>query len=203
MTWVKICGIREATALDAAVEAGADAVGLNIAPASPRVIDLDTARDLHETSPLPTFLVCVDLTISQALEALEATGVDGIQPHGEHSMEVAETALGLGKDVLLPIPVGESGPCIDLATVPVRAIPLFDTRSLGAHGGTGKAFDWDLVSGVRGEFVVAGGLGVDNVASAIRSVRPYGVDASSRLELTSGVKDPDTIRAFVREAKQA
>mgnify|MGYP001822787563 CR=1 FL=1 len=203
MTWVKVCGIREMSALQAAFEAGADAVGFVIAPGSPREVDLATATELHSRSPLPTFLVSVDLGVDEALGALDTTGADGIQPHGMSQIEVAAMALELGRNVLLPIPVADDGPTAEPNSVPPGAIPLFDTKALQAHGGTGMVFDWNLVAGIDREFVLAGGLGVDNVAQAIRAVRPFGVDASSRLEVAPGVKDPDTIRTFVRKAKQA
>ena len=203
MTWVKVCGIREPKALEAAIEAGADAIGLNIAPESPRCIDLPTTAALAAMSPMPTFLVSVGLDVEAALAAMDATGVGGIQPHGRHSLDVAAAALDLGKNVLVPIPVGADGPTVPMSEVPEGAVPLFDTKSVAAHGGTGRTFDWDVIGGIDHEFVLAGGLGVDNVAEAIRTVRPFGVDASSRLERVPGVKDPDTIRAFVREAKQA
>jgi phosphoribosylanthranilate isomerase len=80
---------------------------------------------------------------------------------------------------------------------------LFDTAVSGLHGGTGTAFDWSLLAEVHDPFVLAGGLGPDNVAEAIAVIRPFGVDASSRLEVAPGIKDPDSIRAFIKEAKSA
>ena len=88
----------------------------------------------------------------------------------------------------------------DLDVVPLGQTPLLDAYDAGRHGGTGTPFDWGLVSTNR-PYVLAGGLGPDNVAEAVASAAPWGVDASSGLESSPGVKDPARIRAFVEGAK--
>jgi len=82
---------------------------------------------------------------------------------------------------------------------------LLDAKAEGKHGGTGKTFDWSLAREAKelGAVILAGGLGPDNVAEAIRQVKPYAVDASSRLEAKPRVKDPELVRRFVEAAKQA
>jgi phosphoribosylanthranilate isomerase len=201
MTWVKICGITDESALDAAVNGGADAVGFVLATNSPRRLDVEEAARLMKGVPIARFIVTVDLSPSEALSAAEATRADGIQNHGRHATEVAAEAIEAGYLALHPVTVGEKGADIDLRAIPSQAMPLFDTASATKHGGTGVTFDWQLLDSPGRPFVLAGGLGVDNVAEAIASVRPFGVDASSRLETSPGKKDPGTIAAFIERAK--
>ena len=87
-----------------------------------------------------------------------------------------------------------------MGTVEEGQIPLLDTYRAGVHGGTGEVFDWDKIPDLARPFVLAGGLGPDNVAEAIGRVAPWGVDASSGLESAPGVKDPERIRAYVERA---
>lgn len=201
MTWVKICGITDERALAAAVEAGADAVGFVLTADSPRRLDIERAADLMDGVPIARFIVTVDFSPSEALSAAEATGADGIQNHGLNATAVAAEAIDAGYLALHPIRVDDDGPSIELATVPSQALPLFDTASSTSHGGTGVTFDWELLDSPGRPFILAGGLGVDNVAEAIASVQPFGVDASSSLETSPGKKDPGTIVAFIERAK--
>ncbi len=201
MTWVKICGITDEAALAAAVDGGADAVGFVLAADSPRHLDIPRAASLIEGVPIATFIVTVDLLPHEALAAAEATGADGIQNHGLHATEVAAEAIDAGYLALHPVSVGHGAPSTDLASIPSQAMPLFDNASATLHGGTGVAFDWTLLDSPGRPFVLAGGLGVDNVAEAIASMHPFGVDASTRLETSPGKKDPGTIVAFIERAK--
>lgn len=203
MTWVKICGITDERALAAAVDGGADAVGFVLAPDSPRSLDIERAATLMEGVPIARFIVTVDLTPSEALSAAEETGADGIQNHGLHATSVAAEAIEAGYLALHPVRVTDDGPTTELATIPSQAMPLFDTASSTKYGGTGVSFDWELLDSPGRPFVLAGGLGVDNIADAIASVRPFGVDASTRLEISPGKKDPGTIAAFIERAKSA
>ena len=203
MTWVKVCGITSREALEAAHEGGADAVGFVVAPDSPRRIGLADARAFIESSELPSYIVSVDLTDPEVLEVMRYTGAEGIQPHGRHGVTVMESAVDRGWKVLFPIPVDASGPRTDPASIPHHVMPILDTAAAGVHGGTGSTFDWSLVSHVDRPFVLAGGLDPGNVRDAVASVRPFGVDASSGLEIAPGIKDPDSIRAFIKEAKSA
>jgi len=201
VTWVKICGITTMEARDAAVEAGADAIGFVVDPSSPRYVEPDLIARFCDGIDIERFIVSVDRSPEWLVDLASEVGATGIQNHGQNADEAAAAALGSGLRALRPIPVGDAGITVDPGTVPSGAIPLFDTVSHGSHGGTGRSFPWDTVAGVHAPFVLAGGLGVDNVARAIALVRPWGVDASSRLEVARGRKDPDTIRSFVREVR--
>ena len=200
MTWVKVCGLTRAEDVAAAVDAGADAVGFIIAPESPRRVEPDEVRSLAAGVDAVRILVTVDLEPGALIAAAEAAGVDGVQPHGLHRDAAIRAGRDLGLFVLCPVGVGDY---LEVPALPAEVVPLLDTYRPGRHGGTGETFDWELAERVPGPFVLAGGLGPDNVAAAIQTARPWGVDASSRLEATAGIKDHGKVAAFVREAKQA
>jgi len=203
MTWVKVCGLMDEKAIAAVVDGGADAAGFVLAPSSPRCVSVDDAAALMDGVPVSRFIVTVDLTVEEAMIAAEATGADGIQAHGAHAQDVAAEVLSAGYLSLYPISVSRDAVSEGLRSVPVAAMPLLDTYSGEQHGGTGVTFDWTLIDDPGRPFVLAGGLGPDNVADAVVTVRPFGVDASSGLESSRGVKDPLRILDFIREAKQA
>ncbi len=198
MTWVKICGLRRSREVEAAVEAGADAVGFVLAD-SPRRVDVAEARRLGKGIAALRIVVTVDLTPGELLEAARLAEADGVQPHGAHSAEAAAAGSAQGLLVLRPVPV--HGPTT-LHHIPKRQIPLLDAYRPGRHGGTGIPFDWGLVRAEGRPFVLAGGLAPENVAAAVAVVKPWGVDASSGLESAPGKKDPALIRAFLEEAKR-
>lgn len=202
MTWVKICGLTSPEAVEAAVEGGADAIGLVLAKGSPRELTIERATELAKDVPISSFIVTVDLAPGEALIAAEQVGVTGIQAHGHRSFDVAAEAADAGYLSLLPIPVAADGPTESVSDVPETSLPLFDTSFRSLHGGTGIPFDWSLISDLGRPFVVAGGLSVENVGRAIKSLKPFGVDASSNLESSPGVKDLSRIADFIREAKQ-
>ena len=199
MVWVKVCGISKIADLDAAVEAGADAVGLVLAPGTPRCITVERARTLAEHSPIPGIVVTVDESPGDLMELAERIGAGGVQPHGEHQAEAAEAGVRNGLMVLRPVRVGSAGVSVD--HVPGSQIPILDTADARRHGGTGRTFDHDALPPLQRRWVLAGGMGPHNVAEAIQKLQPWGVDASSHLESELGVKDPARIQAFVREAK--
>jgi phosphoribosylanthranilate isomerase len=201
MTWVKVCGMTSPEAVEATVDGGADAMGFVLAPQSVRALTLDRARALADGVPIATFIVTVDLSPGEALEAAEYVGVTGIQAHGDRSLDVAAEAIDAGYLSISPIPVGSGGALVDVSEVPRSSVPLFDTASSVVHGGTGTVFDWSQMPDVGRPFILAGGLGPENVSAAIDAVDPFGVDASSRLESKPGVKDVSRIVAFIQEAK--
>lgn len=200
MTWVKVCGLRRPEEVGAAISAGADAVGFVSVPGSPRYVDLDEVRLLASGVGAMRVLLTADLTPAGLVAALRRTGVDAAQPYGLDRIEAAKAAMEAGYSVLFPVRVGERG---SVADPPSGTIPLFDTRGRGSYGGTGETFDWSILAEREEEYVVAGGLGPDNVARLVASLHPWGVDASSRLESAPGVKDLGKVSAFVEEAKKA
>jgi phosphoribosylanthranilate isomerase len=198
MTWVKVCGLRRESDVATAVEAGADAIGFVLAPESPRAVTQSRARRLAHEMPALSVIVTVDVTPSELMAAVDATGAGGVQPHGDHRREAAARAQREGLFVLRPVAVLGR---IDLRGVPAGQIPLLDTYRADTHGGTGEPFDWELIPDLGRPYVLAGGLSPDNIEEAVRRVAPWGVDASSGLESSPGIKDPERIRAFVERAR--
>lgn len=184
-------------------EAGADALGLNFWERSVRRCDLQVAREIAEDLAGRVLLVgvFVDATAEQIEETRKIAGLGCVQLHGDESPALlaqflphAYKALRVrGDDVLAE----------------VRRYPgehvLLDAYVPGMPGGTGATFDWRLAEQVARErkLTLAGGLRADNVAAAVRAVRPYCVDTASGVESGPGVKDPAQVRAFIEAARSA
>lgn len=195
MTWVKVCGLSRPEEVEAAVAAGADAIGFVFYEPSPRHVAPALARSLGASAGVLTVAVTVDLDADSLLHLADLAGVGAVQPHGEHAAASAAAAVEAGLAVLRPVPV--AGP-VDLNAISGDELPLLDSDTIG---GTGRAFDWSWIDGLDRPFVLAGGLGPDNVTEAIERVRPWGVDASSGLESAPGVKDLAKVAAFVSQVK--
>lgn len=196
--FVKVCGLGRKAEVAAAAAAGADAVGFVHWPPSPRHLGVEEISKLAAGSPLPCYLVTVDLPAHRLIELAASVGVGGVQPHGRHAASAAAAASSAGLSVIRPI-----RPARPAADIPADQLLLVDTPHAHLPGGSGTTFDWSLLAGFDRPFILAGGLGPDNVAAAVRTVRPFGVDASTRLESAPGVKDVGLIRQFVEEAKGA
>lgn len=200
-TWVKVCGLTHSDDVSVAIAAGADAIGFNLMPESPRYVPIDVAAGLMPNPEVVmSVLLTVDFTVGEALHALAATGAGGIQPYGRHALDVAHFAARAGLTVLWPAHATDRDAVL---AIPSDQTPLLDTPDDAVRGGTGRVFDWSTTSYLERDFVLAGGLGPDNVAAAIAAVRPWGVDASSGLESVPGRKDPGKVLAYVEEAKSS
>lgn len=198
-TRVKICGLTQAADIDAAVAAGADAVGFVFHPSSPRAVTPDQARQLCER--LPPFVTAVglfvDAPVGTVRATLDAVPLELLQFHGE---ETADDCAACGRRWIKAI---RMRPGIDLAAERRRYVGacglLLDTYEPGQAGGTGKTFDWERVPPeLAGSIVLAGGLDATNVAAAVAGVRPYGVDVSGGVESAKGIKDHAKIFAFMQ-----
>ena len=192
--WIKICGLRTAAAIEAAAEAGADAVGFVFHAASPRHLEPAEARALQAAVPHGVERVAVFLHPSQALvdAALEAIAPDWVQTDAG---DLEQLRLPPGQRVL---PVLRSDAPLP-ASLPARC--LFESGRSGA----GERADWAAAARLarRTQLVLAGGLDASNVAEAVRAVRPFGVDVSSGVERERGVKDAARIREFIRATREA
>ena len=202
-TWVKVCGLTREQDVAIAVESGADAVGFVIAPASVRRVTVEQAAELMDGVSATRFVVTADAEAEDVLAAAEATGAYGVQPHGRHSAAAAEAAAERGLIVLRPVEVSGDRLRPEPKLIPADQVPILDTAHARLHGGTGESFDWSAIERPQRRFVLAGGLGADNVAVAVAEIEPWGVDAASRLESGPGIKDPAKVSAFIREAKRA
>lgn len=208
---VKVCGITNVPDALAAAEAGADAVGLNFA-LGPRRIDVQTGRAI--VARLPPFLTPVGLFVDADAEMIHDTclacGLSSVQLHGDEPPDLVALLgpLRVIKSFRVAVRADIEAIGAYLDQCPEGARPsaiLLDARVPGLAGGTGRTFDWGLAAAARGlgPIILAGGLGPENVADAIRAVRPYGVDACSRLEAEPGRKDHQRLAAFVAAVRHA
>jgi len=204
LTRVKICGItREEDALSAA-HSGADAIGLVFYRLSPRHVSIGLAAKL--AAVLPPFVSVVGLFVnadsSFVRKVLADVPLDLMQFHGD---ETPEYCVQFGKPYLKAIRV-KAGVDLLQCALDFRDAKglLLDAHVEGVPGGTGKAFDWTLVPGnIPLPVILSGGLAVENVAAAIKQVKPYAVDVSSGVEAGKGIKDAAKIARFMQEVKRA
>ena len=207
---VKICGLSTRETLDVALDAGADMVGFVFFPASPRHLSLEVARDLGSRAKLRASKVALtvdadDATLANIVEALQP---DILQLHGSETVaRLRDIKQKFGLPVMKAIAVETPA---DLASLPgyaaVADLILFDARApkeATRPGGLGAVFDWHVLENLdlKLPFMVSGGLNAGNVAEAVRVTRAGGVDVSSGVERTPGIKDPEMIRAFIRAAR--
>ena len=216
-TAVKICGITDDSALDAARDAKADFVGFVFFPKSPRNLDLARARALRERVPrdgaCKTVALVVDPSDLALAEIVNEVDPDLLQLHGHEQLQrVAEIRQRFGKPVMKAISVSSAA---DVAAGLAYLSPghladflLFDAKpdpNAVLPGGNGLAFDWRILEGLAGRtpFALAGGLNPENVAEAIARTGAAIVDVSSGVESAPGVKEPGLIRRFLQAAKAA
>ena len=211
---VKICGVKTPEALQAALAARADFVGLNFYPPSPRSLAPDVAAELAELARGRTSIAALivdadDATIERIVKTVEP---DLLQLHGSETPErAAEIVRRWGRPVIKAIKVetaGDAERALDYSGV--AQLILFDAKApkdlAGAlPGGNGLAFDWRLIAAVKDRvpFMLSGGLTPENIAAAIAATGATIVDVSSGVETAPGVKSPDLIRRFVAAAHAA
>lgn len=202
-TRVKICGITRQQDADFAADSGADAIGLVFYPPSPRAISVAQAQNV--TRGLPPFVSAVALFVdpdeADVSRCLDAVSIDIIQFHGDESPEFCSQ---FGKPYIKAIRMKPDTNLAQLAEAYSSAKALLlDTYQPGVPGGTGTTFDWSLINQIDKPIILAGGLNTDNVAEAIKQVRPFAVDVSGGVESEKGIKSHDKISAFMREVANA
>ena len=211
-TKVKICGLKTETALEAALDGGADYVGLVFFPPSPRSVTLARAAAMAAKARNRAQVVALLVDPDEALiaDVLAAATPDILQLHGQETPErVAEIRSCWGIPVMKAVAVETAEDArAGMRFLPAADLILFDARAPEAStrpGGNGEPFDWRLLMGVTGSapFVLSGGLTPDNVAEAIRITGAGVVDVSSGVESRPGEKDPELIRRFLYRAKGA
>jgi len=197
---VKICGITRLEDAEAAVAAGADAIGFIFWPKSPRFIDPHRARAI--AAALPPFVTAVGVFVDQPLDyvngvsSLVRLGV--VQLHGDESPQFA---AAVSRPVMKAVSTGTP----DIGVWPARIRLLLDVHDPVTRGGTGRTIDWAAAADMTAqrEMVLAGGLSPENVADAIARVRPFGIDVSSGVECAPGIKDHRRLRALFEAVHDA
>jgi phosphoribosylanthranilate isomerase len=209
---VKICGLNSPDALDAALDAGADLTGFVFFEPSPRHLSFDQARALASRvkNRAGKVALTVDADDGALQRIVEALRPDILQLHGHETPgRVSDLKKCYGLPVMKALPVETK---LDLKMVAdyagVADWLLFDARAPRAAtrpGGLGKPFDWTLLQDIDSTtpFMLSGGLDAENVAEALAVTGAGGVDVSSGVERSPGVKDPEKIRSFVRLAREA
>jgi phosphoribosylanthranilate isomerase len=209
---IKICGVTTPADALAAARLGADAIGLNFCPPSPRCID-DVAADaiLHV---LPPFVEAVGVFVNETMEnmkdrALRLGRIQTVQIHAPQP----ESPLGFPFSVIVAQSVRDASSLAGLTAYldwcrhqgQLPAAVLIDAHVPGLYGGTGQTAPWDLLQGFQPgvPLILAGGLTPENVADAIRRVRPYAVDVASGVESAPGRQDPEKIRRFIEAVHSA
>jgi phosphoribosylanthranilate isomerase len=189
---VKICGITRGEDAQAAVGAGASAIGFIFWPGSPRYIDPYRARAI--AGALPPFVTPVGVFVDQPMEYVAGVAslvhLGAVQLHGQESPAAAASLLRpVVKGIRLQDPVEPWPPSVLL---------LLDAHHPEQHGGTGRTIDWERAARVAAKrpVILAGGLTPDNVGEAVARVRPYGIDVSSGVEHAPGIKHHGRIRAL-------
>lgn len=202
-TRIKICGLTRKEDVRAAVEAGADAIGLVFYPPSPRAVDLSNATLLAHV--VPPFVSTVGLFVNQdagfVREVMQAASLSLLQFHGDEDVAYCEQ---FGHPYLK---AARMKPGFDLLNYSARfqsAAGILLDAFVDGYGGGGKTFDWSLIpTGMSRPIVLSGGLNSANVKEAVIQVRPWAVDVSSGVELAKGVKDHALIKAFVAGVRDA
>ena len=203
MTRIKICGLTREEDIDAAVAAGADAIGFVFYPPSPRYITPQRAAELARR--IPPFVDVVGLFVNEAPEfvraACEALPINVLQFHGD---EDAAYCRQFARPYLRAARVRPGLDLVEFASSFPDARGVLLDAFVEGYGGGGHVFDWTLIpSNLPSYLVLSGGLTADNIGDAIRRVRPVAVDVSSGVEAGKGIKDHSKIAAFVAAVRKA
>jgi phosphoribosylanthranilate isomerase len=202
-TKVKICGITNLADAQAAVGAGADALGFNFYEKSPRFVPLKTAAEISKK--LPPFVMRVGIFVNApegfVLRAIGESNLTMLQFHGDEPPEFC-TQFGLMS--MKAFRIRDEKSLDELPKYQTDAY-LLDACSAEVRGGTGEKFNWDLAVEAQKfgrPIFLAGGLTPENVAGAVKKVRPFGVDVASGVEISPGKKDHAKVKAFIQAAKK-
>jgi phosphoribosylanthranilate isomerase len=202
MTKVKICGVTSVEDALMAVAAGADAIGLNFHPPSPRCVDVEVAAAI--AAALPAHVWRVGVFVDRPRDAVRSiaarVGLDVLQFHGSEDVELCR---GWSCTTIKAMRVRDATTLASAASYPVDFI-LADAYVDDLPGGTGARVPPQWLNGVPPErLILAGGLTPENVAAAIRAVRPAAVDVASGVERAPGRKDPEKVKRFIANARVA
>ena len=203
MVRVKICGITSRADAEAAIAAGADFLGFNFYPDSPRYVEPSLVRVILAdlSRPVGTVGVFVNADADRVRATCETSGVGMVQLHGD---ETPEFCAAMDRPVLKAVRIGGPEDLSGIEEYKVWAM-LADSRTPG-FGGSGVKPDWALAADAArrtNRLFLAGGLSPENVGEAIRAVQPWAVDVSSGIEKEPGIKDHEKMRRFIQAVKNA
>lgn len=199
-TRIKICGLTRVEDAQLAVALGADAVGFVFWPGSPRLVTAEHVRSI--TAALPALVtrvgVFVNMSVAEVAHIVAAAHLDVAQLHGE---ERPDDYRDVASRLIKGTSLGDDAAIDAARALPGDVTPLVDAHDPARRGGTGQRADWTRAATLARErpVILAGGLTADNVADAVGHVRPWGVDVSSGVESSPGVKSAEKLRAFFRE----
>ena len=202
-TRIKICGLTRAADVDAAVQAGADAIGFVLYDKSPRAVSVARAAELARRLPpfVTPVLLLVNASAALRQAALAAVPQALLQFHGDESPAQCEAP---GRAYLRAARMAPGFDLLDFARRFAGAQALLLDAHVEGYGGGGKAFDWSLIPpSVPLPVVLSGGLNAANVIEGIASVRPWAVDVSSGVESAKGIKDAEAMRRFCDAVHEA
>ena len=203
MTKIKICGIKTVKDALAAMEAGADLIGFNFYPKSPRYIDVGTCRNIMSVMRKQGHVTYVGVFVNASVEEVYATietcGLSLAQLHGDETPEMLNALNGKAFKAFRGIPSDITG--YERNDAPAL---LVDAAVKGVYGGSGVTADWSAAKELAKKYplLLAGGLTPENVADAVRQVTPWGVDVASGVDSAPGEKDAAKMSAFVKAVKQ-
>ena len=203
---VKICGITTVADARLAIRAGADLIGLNFYPPSPRCVSESTAKAIR--SILPQHIRCVGVFVNAERQRIatymQSLSLDAIQFHGD---EDAAALTNWPVTTIKAVRVGSGASLPEQLEEIQTDYLLLDTYSSRGYGGTGEAFAWKHAATLPrltlDRTILAGGLNAENVATAVETVRPWAVDVASGVESVPGQKDAEKLHAFINNAKTA
>ena len=195
---VKICGITNSEYAAAAIEAGANAIGFNFYPRSPRSSAPERAAEIHTAAGVRRVGVFVNEPRERVEDVARAAHLDVAQLHGAETPAQYPDAVPVWKAAR----AGDGFDFTALASTPCEAL-LIDGPAGPLYGGAGKTFDWSIARGATRPIILAGGLDASNVADAVAAAQPWGVDACSRIEREPGKKDLDKMLRFIYAARKA
>lgn len=203
MTKIKICGIKTVTDALAAMDAGADLIGFNFYRKSPRYVEVGMCRNIMSVVRQVGRVVCVGVFVNASVGEIHATmetlGLSLAQLHGDETPEMLGALEGRAFKAFRGIPENQD----DFARQSAPAF-LVDASVKGVYGGSGVTADWEGAAELAKKYplLLAGGLTPENVAGAVRQVRPWGVDVASGVESAPGEKDAEKMKAFVQAIKR-
>jgi len=202
MTKIKICGIKTINDALAAMDAGADLIGFNFYPKSPRYVEVGMCRNImsvvRQDGRAQSVGVFVNAAVGEILATMETLGLNLAQLHGDETIEMLNQLDGKGFKAFRGIPESVDG--FVRSESPAF---LVDASVKGVYGGSGITADWTAAAELAKKYplLLAGGLTPENVAKAVSRVKPWGVDVASGVESAPGEKDARKMKAFVRAVR--